>query len=286
MGLSAILGIGSALIGAGSASDAADAQTASAQADLAYQKETRDLIRSDMEPYRGSGANALAAYNYELGLGPRPTFGANPLSVERFTEQGAPIDNGYYEGGSSREGYWVSQPGFEEINRFRVGGQIFDDEAAAQAYATANSTGGTEYGGFTKTPGYDFRMQEGQRGLEASQAARGGLNSGAAMKALQQYGQDYASSEYGNYLARLQGQQGVGLSASAMNATAAQNAASGVSNALAGIGNAQAAGSIGVGNAIQGGIGNVLGAWNYQRQSQPQSNNGGVLDLMKGFGGW
>lgn len=51
---------------------------------------------------------------------------------------------------------------------------------------------------FQKDPGYEFRMKEGQRGIENSAAARGRTNSGAALKALAKYGQDYASNEYGN----------------------------------------------------------------------------------------
>jgi hypothetical protein len=51
---------------------------------------------------------------------------------------------------------------------------------------------------FNKDPGYEFRMQEGSRGLEGSAAARGGLLSGATLKALTQYGQNYASGEFGS----------------------------------------------------------------------------------------
>jgi hypothetical protein len=46
-------------------------------------------------------------------------------------------------------------------------------------------------------PSYNFRLQEGEKALNRSTAARGGLLSGAAMKASQRYGQDYASTEYG-----------------------------------------------------------------------------------------
>lgn len=51
---------------------------------------------------------------------------------------------------------------------------------------------------FTKDPGYDFRMQQGMKGVENSAAARGGLLSGRTAKALTQYGQDFASNEYNN----------------------------------------------------------------------------------------
>lgn len=50
---------------------------------------------------------------------------------------------------------------------------------------------------FQKDPGYAFRQQEGERGVEASAAARGGILSGGALKAIDRYNQDYASNEYG-----------------------------------------------------------------------------------------
>ena len=45
-------------------------------------------------------------------------------------------------------------------------------------------------------PGYQFRLQEGQKALNATLAAQGLGQSGAAMKAAQGYGQGMASQEY------------------------------------------------------------------------------------------
>jgi hypothetical protein len=52
-------------------------------------------------------------------------------------------------------------------------------------------------------PGYQFRLGEGQRAVEAGAAARGGLNSGAALRALTRYGQNFGTQEYDNELNRL-----------------------------------------------------------------------------------
>lgn len=41
-------------------------------------------------------------------------------------------------------------------------------------------------------------MAEGNKAIERSAAARGGLNSGATLKALSRYNQDSASNEYTN----------------------------------------------------------------------------------------
>jgi len=46
-------------------------------------------------------------------------------------------------------------------------------------------------------PGAEFRRAEGQRGVEASAAARGGILSGGALKALARYNSDFAANEFG-----------------------------------------------------------------------------------------
>jgi hypothetical protein len=55
-------------------------------------------------------------------------------------------------------------------------------------------------------PGYAFRLKEGQRLLENSAAARGGLLTGSTAKDIQSYGQDYASNEYSNVYNRALGE--------------------------------------------------------------------------------
>lgn len=124
---------------------------------------------------------------------------------------------------------------------------------------------------FEADPSYAFRKAEGMKGVENSAAARGGLLSGAALKAIQKYGQDLASQEYGNAYGRftanqtnkynkLSGLVNTGQGA-ANNLT---NAAGNLGNAIAGnitaAGNAQAAGQVGAANAWSnalGGIGNL-----------------------------
>ena len=213
------MGIGAAIVGGlvqmSAANKAAKAQQAAANQDIAFQTETRDLIRGDLAPYRTGGLDAQNAYMYEMGLGDRPT----------------------------------------------------------------------NYLGYTKTPGYDFRMNEGVNAIEAGAAARGGLYSGAAMKGLQSFGQDYATSMYDQYMSRLGGLMDTGLSAAQMSGNASQNAASGVSNALAGRGNAQAAGAIGVGNAFNTGLTNALGAWQYQK-NMPNAPSNNFLFGGPGLGGF
>jgi hypothetical protein len=57
---------------------------------------------------------------------------------------------------------------------------------------------------FQIDPGYSFRLSEGLKDLDRQAAARGGVISGAALKAAGRYGQEAASQEYGNAFNRFQ----------------------------------------------------------------------------------
>ena len=254
--------IGGALIQGSAAKKAAKSQENAANRDIQFQTETRDLIRNDLATYRSGGELAQRALDFELGLGARPTFGGTAPTIETYSIPGQQRTVTRNGGSNGLIRSMISGPA---TTGYRVNGQTFATREEAQAYANANMTGGTEYGGYTKTPGYDFRLQQGQDSLQAGAAARGGLYSGAAMRDLMKFGQDYGSAEYGNYLSRLGARADTGMGAAQMSGQASQQAAAGVSNALGNIGNAQAAGAIGVGNALVGGIQNGIGYWNYMK---------------------
>ena len=138
----------------------------------------------------------------------------------------------------------------------------------------------------TQDPGYAFRLSEGQKALDRSAAARGGLISGGALKAAQRFGQDLGSQEYQNaynraltgYNAdvarestgynRLAALAGYGQTATGQIGAAGQNMASNVGNLMTSGAAANAAGSVGSANALTGGLGSYL---NYAGQ-QDQLN--------------
>jgi len=60
------------LLSANSANKATKAQARAAKNELELQERIYDETSANFDPYRTSGLNALDAYNYELGLGPRP----------------------------------------------------------------------------------------------------------------------------------------------------------------------------------------------------------------------
>lgn len=144
------------------------------------------------------------------------------------------------------------------------------------------------YGGFTATPGYDFRVQQGQDSVNALAGARGGLMSGRTLSDLTRFGQGIAADEYGSYMGRLAGLTDMGQASAGNQAQAGNAYAAGMSNALAQKGNAQAAGYAGMANAIQGGIGNMMGIYQYQAARDPLGNalSGAGLSGVRNVGGF
>lgn len=124
---------------------------------------------------------------------------------------------------------------------------------------------------FQADPGYNFRMAEGQKALERSAAAKGGLMSGAFAKAATRFGQDTASSEYANAynrfnndsttrFNRLSSLAGVGQTAQGQNMEMGQNYANTVSNNNLGMANAQASQQMGQLQARNQLLGQGMGA--------------------------
>lgn len=127
-----------------------------------------------------------------------------------------------------------------------------------------------------RDPGYQFRMDEGLKAVEAGAAARGGLYSGAGMKDLVKYGQNVASDEWGKSFDRygvnqqrklnpLQSLAGMGQTTSANLGQAGQNYGAQAGQNITGAGNARASGYVGGANAIAGG---VAGAYNGYQQNR------------------
>jgi len=124
-------------------------------------------------------------------------------------------------------------------------------DAASQGYG--NLLRDFSMADYQADPGYAFRMSEGLKALDRQAAARGGLISGAALKASQRYGQDLASQEYQNAYNRynqnrglrydmLTGQQNVGAKSANVLGGAAQNYATQGGQNIVGAGLARASG--------------------------------------------
>ena len=135
---------------------------------------------------------------------------------------------------------------------------------------------------FQQDPGYQFRLSEGLKALDRQAAARGGLISGAALKAAGRYGQDYASGEYQNAFNRyqteraaqlqpLQSLAGVGQTTAQQIGQAGTQMASNVGEAQAAAAQARASGYTGAANALTGSLNTGLNAYLGYSQNQAQN---------------
>ena len=135
---------------------------------------------------------------------------------------------------------------------------------------------------FQADPGYNFRLSQGMKALNASMAAKGLGISGPNIKGAINFGQDAGSQEYGNAYNRYQTDQAARLNplmyamTSGTNATNATNTALGntgtnVANLMGQAGQATGAGYLGAGNSVN----NLFGALNNQ-----YSNNQ-MMDILR-----
>jgi hypothetical protein len=100
-------------------------------------------------------------------------------------------------------------------------------------------------------PGYAFREQQGMQAVNRTAAAQAGLQSGAALKAAQRFGQDLASQEYGNAYNRFMANRANQMNLLQGGVNTGFGAAQGVGNAAIGTGTNLA--------NVYGGLGQALG---------------------------
>lgn len=282
-----LIGGAVSLGGAAIASRGSDRQ-ADAARDVATQNNTiqRDIFnqqRTDLAPWRASGTAALAEINRRLGLGGQ----ASPVAPR--DGGGAPLTGGAGPGGvaptvgyDSGGGNGVGRGGaIDQRDVAQFAPAMMADGVLTSPQATGTNVLSTDgftgpqvlpgapgtipapavagtnaldpenrYGGFYASPGYQFRFDEGQRGINANRAASGTLQSGDAMRALTRYGQDYASNEFNTQLNQLFNVAGLG-----QTATGQGNALAGQYGAQVGQNNQNAS------NVLQSSYGTQANAW-------------------------
>ena len=119
-------------------------------------------------------------------------------------------------------------------------------------------------------PGYQFQQAQGSKAVQQNLAARGLLQSGAAGKALTQYGQGLGDQYAQQYTSGLQSLAGLGQSSTQATGAAGANAANQIGSNQIYAGNAAASGYANQANAINGGLsGIVSGLGYYQSQNNP-----------------
>lgn len=192
----------------------------------------------------GGGLSALAS-------------GTGASSLTNLARTGASIYSGMQEDEASEEArkalLSATSRAENALNPYAQSG------LAAQQQLSDNLAQGFNPGDLSQDQGYQFRLKQGMDALNNSYAAQGLGQSGAALKAAQEYGQGFAQQEYGNAYDRWL-QQNSQLSG------------------VAGTG-ANTAQSLG---GIYGDAGNVQA--NYLQQEAERKNKR-IADILAGLGG-
>lgn len=159
---------------------------------------------------------------------------------------------------------------------------IYDQQRADNMPALqARNNGLTGYqnllknpGSITSDPGYQFGLDQGTKAIGSQAAANGSYYSGATLKALNKYGQDYGQSQFDKSLNRYGNLAGLGQVGATQIGQAGMNYGNQVgANILSG-GNARGAATLGQYGAIQNGLNQFGGYMNYQDWLK-QANGGG-----------
>lgn len=133
-------------------------------------------------------------------------------------------------------------------------------ETGVNALGRLNQVAEGDFSGFFTSPDFNFRRDEGLRGIENRFSASGGTLSGNALRRLTEFNSGLASQEFGNFFNRNASLAGIGQNATNQSVVAGQNSANNISNSLIQQGNARASGVAGINDAVQGGISNFITA--------------------------
>ena len=252
-----VLGAGASVVGASKNSKAikasTQAQSDSNAASVALQREVYGNNEAALSPFMSRGNAAGDQLNDLLGLGGQPA-----------QQQQQPNLTNYFSGANPGANPRGGQSAFSGIGSFGGLGSFSGQYPAQGAQNNA-------FENFRNSTGCQFRLGEGMNALNSGWAGAGTLQSGAAQRAAQEYGQNFASNEFGNYAGLLANQQGVGLSGASALAGVGQNFASNITSLnnqnAQNISNSAVA-SANNSNAMWGGIGGaasgILGSLSYK----------------------
>lgn len=243
--------VGAAVVG-GVASSRAASKGAKAQTQAANQaNETERYIfeqtREDQLPWQQAGNAGLDSL---MGLYGFEQVPVNPVTGLPVTPSASPSSNNSIidilrnaaNGGANKATNTNTEP--PEMKW----------QMAANPSAVSNQF-------MVRDPGYQFRLNEGQRNLENSAAARGGMMSGNFLKATTKFGQEYGANEFANIANRYGQLSGVGQTTNQNLASAGQNFANAYGQNVRAAGDARASGYVGAANSVTGAIGTGLNAY-------------------------
>ena len=300
---SAIASIAGGLLGSDSASDAAAGQAQATREANELQRYIYDSNVKLNQPAIDAGNLGRNKLLQMLGLGGTP--GGAPAQsrdqlrqslLAKYTTPGAMTPT--YEGGlvSEEIGHWAN--GVPILTGFTSGAPTIDETGLQAAIDAEMARGGIDsqsgdYGSLMKAftgddlqnePGYQFGLQQGNQALDRKAAAGGGYFSGAALKAAQRFGQDYAGTKFGeafnrdtanktNTFNRLTGLINPGQTAANQVGTMGASYANQVGNNLTSNATAQGAAGIAGANAWQNAINGGVNAYQQYNAKNSLADN-------------
>lgn len=222
--------IGAAAIGSKASSKATQAAQQGNDQAMAMQRDIYNQNAATLSPYVQAGLPATGAINALLGLTPTQSYqttgtqqqnalapmndAENP-SYQPYISEWTNPRTGQVNWGGLRAMYGGGDP-YGTPDSWKTGQWGAQPMAAAGQPTQQQAQNGFDL--FRNSTGYKFRLDQGMNALNSGYAGAGTLQSGAAMKAAVNYGQNLASGEFGNYLNALSQQQGVGLQAAGAQA--------------------------------------------------------------------
>lgn len=286
-----VLAVGSAAYGANQARGAAREVRRGTDAATAETARQYDQTRADLSSGRSlyEGANSLLGQLYGIPIQSSQQFqnaqsqlvGDTELPAGTTTKE---VGNGWYE-------VWY---GGNRIGTLRPGGangRFINDTGAdipgllrqSQQQSAGQMGGGTagspSLSPFFASPDYNFRRGEGTRDIQNTFAARGGGQSGNALRALAEFNSNLASGEFGNYFNRLTTLAGLGSAATNQTAAYGADAASQAGRNALIAGDARASGITDRTNAVLGGVQNLAGLWGYLGNRPRAVGDGGLQEI-------
>jgi hypothetical protein len=237
-GVGAAGNLASGLLGSSAASGAAQTQAQAAQSAQAASQQQQGITRGDLTPFRQAGTDALASLRVALGLdpanAPTPGSGGTPavfnitdpsgnIVVQNATQ--ADIDLAHQFPAvahivqvsaavpGTASGLTPSNPLPGGLTFNPVGGSIFTPQGGAIFNPVGGSTFAPTQAQLEATPGYQFDLAQGLRGVENSASAQGRGLSGPAIKGAIGFAegtaQDTLQKQQAIFQQNLQNQQGI-----------------------------------------------------------------------------
>jgi hypothetical protein len=244
-----------------------------------------------MLPYEQTGDQANERLATLLGIASPKGYAPKPTR-ERVADE---FSNAHYQRYKRGYGTTSNMGGENVLIDDEYQRRLAEWEKGLEEYQKANPTSDDpEFGSLLRNftgddlesePGYQFRLSEGEKGVNRNLAARGGWDSGAALKSLSRYNQDYASNEYGNAFNRdasnksriygfLSGTAGAGQNAAATRSGMAASGANSMANTGLNFGSLASSLQTQASDSMSQGIQSAIGNYIYGTERNRDRNSG------------